>query len=409
MIKHICLISYGGGHAAMLVPIIKELQKNKDYKLTVLALTTAGSVMKRNNIEYVGYQDFTYLAPQNFNHVGQAIVGESCASDVVPYAESVAYHGINYLDLKEQYGDKEAHMRYDKLGRQVFYPINFMKRLLKTLNIDLLVSTNSPRSEKAAIDAAGLLGINSICMVDLFALQEIKWIGLKGYASKVCVLNQTVKQMFVNHGRKDSDIFITGNPAFDSLSSSATIKGGKKIITVRDRGSEGIVTLLYASQPEPKIHPFNGTKGDETLPQRIESELRSLVKNNAGFRLVVRYHPSQNVDFIPQERVSPSYQTENVQELLHAVDIVVVTTSTVGLEAHLIGKPVVSIDTSIFTADAPYSRMGISTGVPSIDRLAEAIKTIAAKLHEYKNKKIELKATQKVLGVISNTINDLEV
>jgi hypothetical protein len=136
---NICLVAYGGGHAAMLVPVIKVLKQNENIKLSVFALTTAGSVMENHNIDYVSYKDFTYLADESFLEKGSSLVGEQSASSVIPYDESVAYHGINYLDLVEQYGEVEASNKYKLLGRQVFYPINFMKCLLTELDVDLLL------------------------------------------------------------------------------------------------------------------------------------------------------------------------------------------------------------------------------------------------------------------------------
>ena len=55
--KKIVFVTYGGGHVNMLVPVIKELQKQDNLELIVLGLTTAGSVLKNNNIPYIGFKD----------------------------------------------------------------------------------------------------------------------------------------------------------------------------------------------------------------------------------------------------------------------------------------------------------------------------------------------------------------
>lgn len=398
--KHILFVCYGGGHAAMLVPVLKEIQKKKNYQLSVLALTTACSVMEAENIEYVTYKDFSRLAAPNFTDIGKSLVGSKSDSSIVPYDESAAYYGINYLDLVEQHGDEIAEQMYFNSGRQCFYPINFVTRLLDELNVDLLIATNSPRTERAAFDAAGELGIKSLCLVDLFALQEVKWIGVQGYASKICVLNQSVKDMFINAGRQCDEIEVTGNPAFDSLVAPAVIINGQMIKAERGWVDDKIITLLYASQPEPETHPFNGLPGDPMLPRNIERLLREFVKCHKNYRLVVRYHPSENIEFQPQENVFFSPREENLHGLLHAVDIVIVTASTVGLEGHLIGKKIISIDNSIFTDDAPYSKMGISSGISKPEMLTEKIISISYNL-AVQCKGIErLNATSKVISVI---------
>lgn len=403
---NICLVAYGGGHAAMLVPVINKLKKDERLNLIILALTTAGSVMENHNIDYVSYKDFAYLVNESFLEKGISLVGEQSASAVIPYDESVAYHGINYLDLIEQYGELEASKKYKSLGRQVFYPINFMKCLLTELNVDLLVATNSPRTERAAIDAASELKIKSLCLIDLFALQEVKWIGKKGYASKLCVLNQSVKDMLLDAGRSANEIEITGNPAFDSLSSQETIASGKNIKKARGWENSSLITLFYASQPEPAQHPFTDLNGDPELPRQIEQSLRDFIIKNSNYRLVVRYHPSENVDFKTQERVYFSPRDESLHGLLHAVDIVIVTASTVGLEGHLIGKKIISVDNSIFTGDAPYSRMGISEGVANVELLPKAIETSSQKLKKDNLSVCNLNATQNVVNVIGNLLEE---
>jgi hypothetical protein len=156
-----------------------------------------------------------------------------------------------------------------------------------------------------------------------------------------------------------------------------TIAAGARLR--QERGwNDGLVTILWASQVEPERHTFMPERvGDPSLPRRLESHLRDFVAANAGFRLVVRYHPSENETFRPQARVELSRSSENLGALLHAVDVVVVTASTVGMEASMAGRPVISVDCSVFTADAPYSRMGISTGVEQVEGLAPALRRLA--------------------------------
>ncbi|TXC65467.1 hypothetical protein FSC37_03250 [Piscinibacter aquaticus] len=239
------------------------------------------------------------------------------------------------------------------------------------------MATNSPRAERAAIMAAGQLGIPSICAVDLFALQEVQWIGQPGYATRVCVLNDSVRRMFLEHGRRSEEIIVTGNPAFDRLTSVAAVDAGAALRQARG-WNDGLTTVLWASQIEPERHPFTDRCGDPTLPRRVEARLRALVASDPSFRLVVRYHPSERVQFRAAPRVEFSATSENIADLLHAVDVVVVTASTVGLEAAIAGRPVISVDESIFTPDTRYAEMGVARGVASANEVASAVREAAA-------------------------------
>ena len=213
--------------------------------------------------------------------------------------------------------------------------------------------------------------------MDLFALQEVKWIGQKNYADKICVLNESVRQMFLRVGRDVHEVVVTGNPAFDRLTTDDARCAGQRLRA--DRGwADGRRTILWASQVEPDEHPFDGSLGDPKLPRKVEEVLRNIVADSADLRLIVRYHPSEQIPFAPGRNVDFSQTTEPLSALLHAVDLVIVTASTVGLEAHIAGKPVVSVDMSVFTPDAPYAAMGISTGTSSLSELANRVKKWAS-------------------------------
>ncbi|MHA7000945.1 glycosyltransferase family protein [Aeromonas schubertii] len=407
--KKIFFIAYGGGHIKMLLPIIKRLKSLDIYDIIVFGLTTAGSVLDDEGISYVSFKDFVHFEGYEYwSEYGHTLVGPYQESKLVSYDEAIAYHGINFLDMIYLYGIDEAKKKYSDMGRQSFIPTRFFKILFSYLKPDLVVSTNSPRSERAAIEAAGVMGIDSLCLVDMFALQEVKWIGKPNYASKICVLNDSVKAMFIKNGRNDHDIIVTGNPAFDGLFSKQLMSKRndvRKALGVS--GSECLI--LYASQPEPLKHPFNELEGDPSLPRHIESQLRKIVNNHNNAHLVIRYHPSENVDFIKEKNVSLSKKSDDLHELLYAVDLIVVTASTVGLEASLIGKPVISVDCSIFRDDAPFSSMGISTGVNNtselINRIDDFIKSFRCSTDVCVSSQ-PMSATYNVLSVLQDLLGD---
>lgn len=360
----------------MLLPVVKlALAKGFDAKL--LAMTTAGNVARQAGIETVGFADFYRFASHGAHQYGTALCRDVDANGPVPLEESIAYHGINFAELAADLGDDEAFRLYAEKGRHAFLPEQFFTRLLAELKLDVVIATNSPRSEQAAILASGKLGIPAVCAVDLFALQEVKWIGQQKYADKICVLNESVRQMFLCAGRAEHEVVVTGNPAFDALDSAKARRSGNRLR--KDRGwADERRTILWASQVEPAEHPFDGSSGDPSLPRNVENILRNIVADSASLRLVVRYHPSEQILFAPGPNVEFSPATEPLSALLHAVDLVVVTASTVGLEASIAGKPVISVDMSVFTPDAPYASMGVSTGVSDLSALAYAVEKWAS-------------------------------
>ena len=375
---HVFMACYGGGHVAMLLPVAKVLRQ-RGWRISMLGLTTAATKIHEAGLPCLQFADLWEHAAPGARDFGRELCSIVASDGPVSPEETLAYHGINFADLVAQHGEANARALYAKHGRQAFCPEEFMQRVLEALRPELVITTNSPRTEMAAIRSAGRLGIPAICAVDMFALQEVEWIGKSGFADRICVLNASVRNMMIGYGRRPDEVIITGNPAFDTLLDPATVSAGAALRAARGWG-DGKVTILWASQVEPERHPFSGELGDPGLPRQIEARLRDLVARDDRLRLVVRYHPSERVAFAPGPRVESSPVGEPLHALLHAVDMVVVTASTVGLEASIAGKPVISVDASIFTADAPFSRMGLSTGVTSVDDLEKPVLEIAGQL-----------------------------
>lgn len=369
-------VAYGGGHAAML-SLVAQRALRDGQEVIFLGLTTAKLVLEQMGLPSIGFADLWAFGAPGAQAYGDELAAQLPASGPVSLSESKAYLGLSFADLAEDLGEAEARQRYLVKNRHAFLPVGFMQRVLSHYRPDVVVATNSPRAEQAAILAAGRLGIPSLCLVDLFGLQEVRWIGQKGFANKVCVLNDTVREMFLREGRGDLEVVTTGNPVFDHLNDPLVIAAGSEMRKSRGWTSD-MKIILWASQVEPQAHPFNDKVGDPTLPSRIEQKLRNFVREHAGYRLIVRFHPSENRVFLRQERVEFSPSSEQLSTLLHAVDLVVVTASTVGLEAYIAGRPVITVDCSVFTEDAPYSKMGLSTGVAKVEDLPNEILRVAA-------------------------------
>ena len=354
----------------MIVPVARQLIQQDCCDVKILALTTARKAVEEAGLPCFSMRDVPLS--KEANSYGKELLHKIGGGHPdVPYNESLAYMGLSYEALVKEHGETEAAGLYAQKGRQAFLPISLMKQIISEGNYDLVVATNSPRAEQAAILAAGELGIPALCMVDLFALQEVEWIGKTGYANKVCVLAESVKNMLVDAGRAPDEIVVTGNPAFDRLADPTFKEKAKVLRSKKGWGNKKVI--LWCSQPEPETHPFTGEKGDPNLPFMIERELQKVCDKHEGWHLFVRPHPSENLEQRPYLSDVEYGRDEDLYELLYAVDLVVVMSTTVGLEAALIGKPVVALNMSIFSPDMPYADMGIAYGVDCLEELNDTL------------------------------------
>lgn len=389
--KNILFVSYGGGHINSLIPIIKKLNVRKDIRLTVLGLTTAGATLEKENIEYIGFRNLVQEEDSEAIKIGEKF-NNNINNSVVVAEETIAYMGLSFFDLVQRYGEETANHMYQTKGRQAFLPLTVMERLFDKIQPDLVITTNSPRAEQAAILTARKYSIPAICLIDLFGISEMAWIGKSLYADRLCVLNEAVRQLYLGAGRKDSEISVTGNPAFDYLIDPELIKKGQIFREQKNLTNKKVI--LWASQ--------QGEPGNYDLPRIIDSKLLNIVQKHPEWHLIIRYHPSENENFTYQHpQISLSTQNDDLSTLLAAVDLVVTMTSTVGLQAALIGKPLVTIDMSIYSKDVLYAEMGLSKGVSNFEDLEATIKmsfeTKIAPPHFEK-------ATDKVIKVIDELL-----
>ena len=371
MKPRVLFVCYGGGHVRMVLALVRELERRQAIEPVILGLTSARADVEAAGWRCLGFADF--VRPQDAAAVAQ---GERLARALPAMAtdlrESAAYLGLCHADLVEAHGAEEAARLYAAHGRQIFLPVPTLTRIVRAVGAQAVVATSAPRAERAALLAARAVGLPSLCMVDLFAAYEIAWLRAPDFADRVCVLNEGVRQRLVDAGRPPGHIAVTGNPAFDRLGDPQLRQRGRQLRT--ERGWDGRHAVLWASQVEPERHPARTERGNVELPARIAHSLRATLASQPAMDLVVRPHPSEaSVPPPAQEREWLSPRDEDLHVLLHAVDTVVVMTSTVGIEARLAGKYVIQVLGSLYSDDAPYVAYGIADEAVALPDLPHAV------------------------------------
>jgi hypothetical protein len=372
-------VTYGGGHAAALAPVMSNLERMSiDYR--ALALTTSKSYLASHGIKALSMKDVADRVEgyRRVQRVGKILAREQTQHSSISIEDTEAYLGVGFHALVRSFGLQKARAIYSDSGRQLFRPVDFFRSWFTQNRPAVVIATSAPRSERAALEAARELGIPSVCLVDLYAPFEIEWCASPGYASKICVLNDAVAQRFNERGVPTERLAVTGNPAFDRLT-----KLDVKQLRRDARSALGIKNEEYLvswmSQPEPGRHPFSGAVGDPSLPQRIEKFLVDGLKDRSHINLVLRRHPSEDraKDF-GGPRVRFSDVTQSLDELLCASDCVITCSSTVGLEAALLGIPVIQCMDSIFSPDLPLAELGFAQAVNSHQLLWPVIDDVLA-------------------------------
>jgi hypothetical protein len=403
-------VTYGGGHVGMVLPVIRELERllpGVDCRL--MGLTTA-HLRARALRPTLGYRDFLHLVDAGEARAWGERLAEGNTSPDVPADETIAYLGINYLDLLAQHGEAGAAEIYRQHGRYGFRPLHFMRRVIEALRPDIVVATNSPRSEQAALEIGRGLGIPTVGIVDLFGLDSDPYVLRETKPDWTCVISEVVRQRLIARGFSVPSVVVTGNPAFDGLFDEDSRRRADAFIAAR--GWQGLMPVLFASHIEPYGHPDTPVPAGQALPQEIEAVLRDYVRSRPDLALIVRHHPSDWHRFprLPDEaRIHFSEPPrEHIHPLILAAQVVVVQTSTVGLESAVAGKPVISVENSP-AAHIWFSlaQLGVATPCGTPAELPDVLASIFYGHGSQANNgyRSDGRAAQRVAAVVQNALH----
>ena len=372
--KRLLIVCYGAGHVNACLPILRCLQAETDIEVHVLGLTAAGKVLADAGVPYVSFKDFVDpTVDAQALRWGEQLHDE-LANPSIDADESIAYLGLSFADLVEQQGSESAaHAAYQAEGRNAFLPMTVLGRVIDRVQPDVVLATESPRAERAAILQAGARGIPSLVLVGLPAGTHPDWQNAPGFGDRICVFNDFKKQLLISYGRPAEEIVVTGNPLFDRLAKTCA---PEDIQAYRQRhGWQDQQVVLWAMGVEPQRHPF--TKKVATYPdlnQALFDGCVAWLAERPNVKLVLRPHPTQVIDFgeLP-DQVELDARDVDSSLLLQSVDAVLTCVSTMGLEALYLNCPLVSVSLSVFEPIMPYGKMGLSLDADRLDVLGQRL------------------------------------
>lgn len=370
------MVCYGGGHVKIMAPLYHHLKDT--YEITILALTTAGNYLKARNIPYKSFSSFSELLTDEVFQYGNELKGD-ITNDFVSEEETVAYLGVSFKELVEKFDSyDEAKKELSLKGRSIFLPVKTLMYIINQVKPDLVMTTNVARAELAALKAAKIKRIPSICINDnLWIEGGAKNVAQYNLCDVLCVISKEVKDDLLRQTTFPKEkISVTGTPVFDEI---------KKLPSTKKKNKRPVILLADCELPETNPR-FPDGYGDINFGPEVRGELDRLAKLN-GWDVVFRPHPNQKYDYKLYENIRISSSKELIHSLLLSVNVVVTAISTVGIEGKMLGCGLVSLEGTVYQAAGSYAQLKLSTGVFSAEQLHQAV---LKELDQESNKRIEL-------------------
>lgn len=168
------------------------------------------------------------------------------------------------------------------------------------------------------------------------------------FADRIAIYGNVARELYLKAGVESSRIMVTGMPHWDGLAN------------IRDtpRKLSSITSVLFATENL----PFSQTR--RTLEATVAA-----VERIGNARVVVKVHPRESTK--PYEELVQRRAWSNVEikrdvalhPLITESDLVIVNYSEVGLEAMIIGRPVIVMDFTGRQELVPYVSSGAALGV----------------------------------------------
>ncbi|MEZ8281658.1 hypothetical protein AB6C51_15605 [Vibrio splendidus] len=348
--KKVLMVCYGGGHVKIIEHLYHEMRN--EFDITILGLTSAGDYLKSRNIPYVGFSSFPFLLSVDKQDKYSSLVHEMNVPTHM-FKESLFYMGANLNELECKHGKEKAKELFNNFGRDIFYPIEAIRKIVRNLSPDLVITTNSPRSELASLEVAHEFGIPSLCISDnIWIHGGVLDIANSGFCKNICVFNDVVKNKLVEEsGIDESYIKVTGNPVFDELKELSDNEGA--------RSSENKIVVTFIDGPFPEYSArFPLGYGKPGVDVTCREKLNNL-GSDPDITIYFRKHPNQNICYDQYRNVIDASDMD-LHQLLLLSDVVVTSVSTVGLEGLMLGCTLLSIEDTVYKPYASYYDYGLS-------------------------------------------------
>ncbi len=182
------------------------------------------------------------------------------------------------------------------------------------------------------------------------------------------------REWHLHRGKTPESQVVTGNPGFDAIAAGWDAPSEEVRRRLGIDPQKGLILLA--------TEWLSGTSSLATVEDEekfIRHTLRAL-KRFPDHKVVVKLHPGYQPAYerlvraiAAREGVAVTLAKTGLWDLLASSDVVIISSSTVGLEAMILGRPVVVVHTYQGAEEVPYVASGAALGASQPEEIAEAV------------------------------------
>lgn len=291
-------------------------------------------------------------------------------SDNKLFRDSLTYKGIPLMPLvnsKLEEFFEESFLRTLRIMENIKYLHN-----KKTIRY-IALRADGRQTEKAIITAAEKEDIPTLYITHGVLAENNCHDVL--YCRKTAVWGKADFERYVSLGNGENRLVITGSPKYDRIFSKAST--GSKFKTCESLCLDPAKKIVvFATQPVTRFSSYRTRDENRVL---LESVLKAM-KEFPGTQLVVKLHPFDSG--IMYNKVLNEYggkrtiivKDVDIFELISICDALITFSSTVGLEAMILDKPVITVNLGKRKDVLPFAERGAALGVYREEDISKALR-----------------------------------
>ena len=262
------------------------------------------------------------------------------------------YKGINFWKAIEY----DISYWFERKVADAILDIASFNKVIEEIKPDILVvGTDSAIAMRGHVLLAKQMGIPVLEVQHGVYLPT--WWRATPYSDKIAAGGEYSKEMYMEYGAQQERIVVTGWPKFDNY-----VKSKESLVKKHRKG----IDLLFATQPI-----------DIKLNLGIVEAIGAFITDSTRVRLIVKPHPAENIKTYSQitkkyKNVILHKSSEDISKLVASSDILITVSSTVAIEAALLDKSIICINTA--NEGSAYVSSGIAIEVNKLEELIPAIK-----------------------------------